>query len=301
MIENSVLDISEEVENARAENTPIVCLESTVFSKLGLPSPANAEALTRCLSVIRDHGVVPAVTAVIDGRLRLGLKDSELERILDCEEKIAVRDLSSAVARKYPVGVTTVSASLAIVNAAGEKVFCTGGIGGVHRGASETFDISADLYALSRFNVLCVSAGAKVFLDLPKTIEVLESLGVPVLGWNTNTFPAFYLRDSGLPISEVTTASEVIQVLAATSSLGLDHGVLLNVPIPEEAALDSEVIHELIRSSIIELEDKGITGQGVTPFILERLAKETEGASVPANMALLENNASVACTIAKLL
>ncbi len=296
-----MLDISDEVATAKSESMPIVCLESTVFSQLGLPSPANADALSRCLAVIRSNGVVPAVTAVIDGKLRLGLSESELERVLYADEKISIRDLSTAVAKKCHVGVTTVSASLAIANAAGEKVFCTGGIGGVHRGASETFDISADLYALSRFNVLCVSAGAKVFLDLPKTIEVLESLGVPVLGWNTNTFPAFYLRDSDLPISEVTTANEVIQVLAATSSLGLDHGVLLNVPIPEEAALDSEVIHELIRSSIIELEDKGITGQDVTPFILERLAKETEGASVPANMALLENNASVACTIAKLL
>ena len=295
------IKLSYEVAQARSNGIPIVCLESTVFSQLGLPSPSNAEALDRCIAVLRDQGVVPAVSAVIDGELRLGLEESEYDKIFSASTKVSVRDLPLAIGQKLDVGVTTVSASLAIAHTAGEKVFCTGGIGGVHRGSSITGDISADLHALAQFNVLCVSAGAKVFLDLSGTLEFLETLGVPVLGWQTDKFPAFYLRDSNIQIPKVDTEEEVSSRMESIRNLGFRHGVLLNVPIPIEAELNSEQIWSLIENCLDECADQGISGQGVTPFILDRLAKATSGESIPANLALLENNAHVASRIAKYL
>ena len=216
----------------------------------------------------KNNDVVPAVTAVLDGQLRLGLEESEYERIFTATNKVSVRDLSVAIGKGLDVGVTTVSASLAIADAAGEKVFCTGGIGGVHRGAHITGDISADLHALSRFNVLCVSAGAKAFLDLPVTLEYLETLGVPVLGWETNEFPAFYLRQSGLEIPRVDSVEEVASIFKTISGLGHQHGLLLNAPIPLEAELDSEMIWSLIENSIEDCDRQGISGQAVTLLFL---------------------------------
>jgi pseudouridine-5'-phosphate glycosidase len=299
MQSNSPIKLSKEVAEAKANGAPIVCLESTVFSKLGLPSPSNAEALELCISELRKDNVVPAVSAVIDGELRLGLEESEYDQIFSASTKVSVRDLPIAVGKDLNVGVTTVSASLAIAHAAGERVFCTGGIGGVHRGASLTGDISADLHALAKFNVVCVSAGAKVFLDLPATLEFLETLGVPVLGWQTDQFPAFYLRNAGLEIERVNSAKEVVTILDAIDLLDLGHGVLLNVPIPSEDELDAEKIWTVIQKCIDECDEQGISGQEVTPFILEQLAAGTEGESIPANLALLKNNAKVASQIAR--
>ena len=301
MESNSPVKLSEEVTKAKADGIPIVCLESTVFSQLGLPSPSNAEALELCISTLKNNDVVPAVTAVIDGQLRLGLEESEYERIFTATNKVSVRDLSVAIGKGLDVGVTTVSASLAIADAAGEKVFCTGGIGGVHRGAHMTGDISADLHALSRFNVLCVSAGAKAFLDLAVTLEYLETLGVPVLGWGTNEFPAFYLRQSGLEIPRVDSVEEVASIFKTVSNLGHQHGLLLNAPIPIEAELDSEIVWSLIENCIEDCDRQGISGQAVTPFILEQLANATKGRSIPANLALLQNNAELASRIARVL
>ena len=293
--------LSKEVKEAKADEVPIVCLESTVFSQLGLPSPSNAEALELCMTTLRNNDVVPAVSAVINGELRLGLEESEHERILTATTKVSVRDLPVAVGKGLDVGVTTVSASLAIADAAGEKVFCTGGIGGVHRGAHITGDISADLHALSRFNVLCVSAGAKAFLDLPVTLEYLETLGVPVLGWETNEFPAFYLRKSGLEIPRVDSVEEVSSIFETISNLGHRNGLLLNAPIPLEAELDSEMVWSLIENCIEDCDRQGISGQAVTPFILEQLVNATKGESIPANLALLQNNAELASHIARFL
>ena len=301
MQSNSSVKLSTEVTKAKADGVPIVCLESTVFSQLGLPSPSNAEALELCLSTLRNNDVVPAVSAVIDGELRLGLEEPEYERIFTATSKVSVRDLPVAVGKVLDVGVTTVSASLAIADAAGEKVFCTGGIGGVHRGAHMTGDISADLHALSRFNVLCVSAGAKAFLDLAVTLEYLETLGVPVLGWETNEFPAFYLRQSGLEIPRVDSVEEVASIFKTVSNLGHQHGLLLNAPIPIEAELDSEIVWSLIENCIEDCDRQGISGQAVTPFILEQLANATKGRSIPANLALLQNNAELASRIARVL
>ena len=301
MQSNSRIKLSKEVTKAKADGIPVVCLESTVFSQLGLPSPSNADALELCMSTLRNNDVVPAVSAVMDGQLRLGLEESEHERIFTATNKVSVRDLPVAVGKGLAVGVTTVSASLAIADAVGEKVFCTGGIGGVHRGAHITGDISADLHALSRFNVLCVSAGAKAFLDLSVTLEYLETLGVPVLGWQTDEFPAFYLRKSGLGIPRVDSVEEVASIFETISSLGHRTGLLLNAPIPLEAELDSEMIWSLIENSIEDCDRQGISGQAVTPFILEQLANATKGESIPANLALLQNNAEVASRIARVL
>jgi len=294
-----IVRVSDEVESALSDGTPVIALESTVFSRLGLPQPANADALSRCLSTFTDNGTVPGVTAVIKGEVCLGLGDSELEQILDAETKIASRDLPMAMAEKIPVGVTTVSASLAITAAAGVKVFCTGGIGGIHHGYEETGDLSADLYALAKHQVICVSAGAKAFLDLPRTLEMLESLGVPVLGWRTDEFPAFYLRTSGVPIHQIEEAVTVVDTLKNAAALSLPQGVLVGVPIPEKNQLDPEKVWPLIDKALAASKKLGIRGPKVTPFILDALAKETGGDSIPANLALLENNAQVAVKIAK--
>ena len=192
--------IDAEVAAALAAGGAVVALESTIFSNLGLPSPANAEALDRCLAAVRRGGAVPAVTAVLDGVARLGLAPGEHERILGPARKAAERDLAVALAQGWPVGATTVSASVALAHLGGVSVFATGGIGGVHRGASETGDVSADLDALARHPVVTVCAGAKVFLDLARTLEELERIGVPVLGWRHDWFPAFYTRSSGLRV-----------------------------------------------------------------------------------------------------
>ncbi len=299
MVHAGKVRFSEEVADAISDGLPIVALESTVFSTLGLPQPANSDALERCVSTIHDNGAVAAITAVIDGEARLGISSNEWERILNCDTKVASRDLPLSIAERREAGATTVSASLAIAAAAEIKVFCTGGIGGVHHGYSETGDLSADLYALARHRVVCVCAGAKAFLDLSRTLEMLESLGVPVLGWNTNDFPAFYLRSSKLPIPPVRDTATIVSVFENISALALPQGILVGVPIPEEHELDPEKSWELIDRALAEAKEAGIRGPDVTPFILETVAKETQGESIPANLALLENNAKVAVEIAK--
>lgn len=299
MVHAGKVRFSEEVADAISDGLPIVALESTVFSTLGLPQPANSDALERCVSTIHDNGAVAAITAVLDGEARLGISSNEWERILNCDTKVASRDLPLSIAERREAGATTVSASLAIAAAAEIKVFCTGGIGGVHHGYSETGDLSADLYALARHRVVCVCAGAKAFLDLSRTLEMLESLGVPVLGWNTNDFPAFYLRSSKLPIPPVRDAATIVSVFENVSALALPQGILVGVPIPEEHELDPEKGWELIGRALAEAKEAGVRGPDVTPFILETVAKETQGESIPANLALLENNAKVAVEIAK--
>ncbi|MEM9515895.1 MAG: pseudouridine-5'-phosphate glycosidase [Actinomycetota bacterium] len=287
---------SSEVAAAQRAGQPIVALESTIFSNLGLPSPDNAVALERCVAAVRNAGAVPAVTAVLDGDVRLGLADEEYPRILGEARKMAERDVPVAVSQGWSVGATTVSASLAIAAAGDVAVFATGGIGGVHRGL-DSFDISADLDAIAHHRVVTVSAGAKAFLDLGKTLEYLETRGVPVLGWRHDDFPAFYARSSGFPVAHrVESAEEVAAILAAgTRPTG---GVLLAVPIPEAAALDGAEIDAAISAALDAADADGVVGPAVTPYVLERIAHVTEGRSVPANLALAEHNASVAADIA---
>jgi pseudouridine-5'-phosphate glycosidase len=289
--------ISEEVGGALSEGRGVVALESTIFSNLGLPAPANREALERCVAAVRRRGAVPAITAVLDGVARVGLDDVEHERICGPARKTAERDLGVAVAQGWRFGATTVSASLALAHAAGVPVFATGGIGGVHRGAEATGDVSADLGAIASHPLVTVCAGAKAFLDLPRTLEELERLGVPVLGWRHDWFPAFYTRSSGLSVPHrVETAAEVAAILAHRPRP--DVGVLLTVPIPIDAELNPAATESTVAAALADAAGAGVTGAAVTPFVLARIAAVTEGDSVPANLALAENNAAVAAAIA---
>jgi pseudouridine-5'-phosphate glycosidase len=289
--------LSAEVAAAIADGRPVVAMESTIYSHLGLPSPANREALDRCSAAIRDGGCVPAVTAILDGVVRLGLTDAEHERILGPARKVAERDIAVAVAQKWDFAATTVSAAVSIAAAGGVSVFATGGIGGVHRGAELTGDISADLDAIASYPVVTVSAGAKAFLDLPRTLEYFETIGVPVLGWKHEWFPAFYARSSGLKVPhQVQSAREVADILLHRSRANT--GVLLTVPIPIEAELDAAQLDSVLAQALIDCEAAEIRGAAVTPFVLGRIGQATEGRSVPANLALAENNARVAAQVA---
>jgi pseudouridine-5'-phosphate glycosidase len=289
--------VSDEVAAALAESRPIVALESTIFSNLGLPSPSNVEALDRCIAAIRDGGAVPAITGVLDGVARVGLDPDEHDRILGAARKVAERDLGVAVAQGWEFGATTVSASVALCAAVGVSVFATGGIGGVHRGAETTGDISADLDALAHHAVVTVCAGAKAFLDLGRTLEYLETVGVPVLGWQHDDFPAFYTRSSGLPVPHrVETAVEVAGILEHRTRER--SGVLVGVPIPVADELDPAELDRVLDDALTDCNTAGITGAAITPFVLGRIAEATDGRSVPANLALAENNARVAAQIA---
>ena len=294
---SSTIRVSTAVAAALAAGRPVVALESTIFSNLGLPAPANGEALRRCLAAVRDGGAEPAVTAILDGQARVGLEPGEEERVLTGTYKVAERDIAVALARGLPVGVTTVSASVALAHAAGIQVFATGGIGGVHRGAEVTGDISADLDALANHPVITVCAGAKAFLDLARTLEYLESAGVPVLGWRHEWFPAFYLRSSGLPVPH---RAESAQFVADVLRFRVRDrtGVLLTVPIPPADELDPAALNAALGAALAACTAEGVTGAAVTPFVLARIEQQTAGASVPANLALAENNARVAAAVA---
>lgn len=286
-----------EVADALRDGRPVVALESTIFSNLGLPSPANAEALSRCVAALRSRGAVPAVTAVLDGVALVGLDEAQHERILGTARKVAERDVPVAVAQAWPFGATTVSASVALAHRAGVSVFATGGIGGVHRGVELSGDVSADLDAIANHPVVTVCAGAKAFLDLPRTLEYLETAGVPVVGWRHDWFPAFYTRSSGLPVPHrVEEAGEVAAVLR--SRLRPDTGVLVAAPIPEADELPAAELDDVLRRALADCDAAGISGAAVTPFVLGRISEATAGRSVPANLALAENNAAVAAEIA---
>lgn len=296
---SSPLRVSAEVSDAVGAGVPVVALESTIFSGFGLPAPHNLTCFEQCTAAIRNGGAVPAVTAVIDGVARVGIDDDELERVLGGAVKVAARDLGHAVATDLDVGVTTVSATVTLAAAAGVSVFATGGIGGVHRGAELTHDVSHDLPAMARHPVVTVSAGAKAFLDLAATLEQLETLGVPVVGWHTERFPAFYVRDSGLPVTRsVTSGREVAAMLAASRALGHPGGILVANPIPAEAELDPTRIDAALTAALAEVDARGLRGPEVTPVVLAAIADATDGDSVPANLALAENNARVATEIA---
>ena len=293
----SAIVVSDEVREALAQRRPVVALESTIFSTLGLPVPHNAEALRRCAATVRVGGAVPAVTAVLDGQWRVGLSAAQEERVLLGTRKVAERDLAVATAQGWEVGVTTVSASVALAARAGIEVFATGGIGGVHRGAELTGDVSADLDALAHHPVVTVCAGAKSFLDLARTLEHLETAGVPVLGWRHDDFPAFYVRSSGLPVPHrVEEAAEVARVLRARSRAST--GVLLAVPIPAAAELDRDRHDAALLAALAAADAEGVRGAAVTPYVLELVGRETGGGSVPANLALAEHNAGVAALVA---
>ena len=292
-----LIDLSREVAAALNDNHPVVALESTIFSGMGLPQPHSRTALERCETVVRAAGAVPAMTAVIGGRWVIGVAGEQLEQVFATTRKVAERDLAVAAAQSWTSGATTVSATTALAHLAGIEVFATGGIGGVHRQSELTGDISADLDALASHPVITVCAGAKAFRDLPRTLEYLETVGVPVLGWQHDWFPAFYTRSSGLKVGHrVDSAAEAAGVLR--SRVRPESGVLLTAPIPVDDELDPERINGCIAQALADWAAAGIIGPQVTPFVLERLAAETAGDSIRANLALAENNAAVAAAVA---
>ena len=294
--------ISPAVRAALDRGRPVVALETTIFSGLGLPDPAGREALARCLAAVADNGAVPALTAVLDGEAVVGVEPDEHERLFACTAKVAVRDLPVAVAQGWDAGVTTVSASLQLAALAGIGVFATGGIGGVHRDASVTGDVSADLVALRRFEVVTVCAGAKAFLDIPRTLEHLETWSVPVLVLGADDFPAFTTRSSGVPAPRrVDTLDEVAAVTAAARDLGYRGGIVLAVPVGEADEVPKAVLDAAIERAVRAAADAGISGPAVTPYVLDAIAAATDGRSVPANLALAEQNAAVAARLAVLL
>ncbi len=291
--------IAPEVEAALAAGRPVVALESTVFSRLGLPDPAGAEALRRSLEAVRAAGAVPALTAVLDGVARVGVDESEFPAVLAASRKAGERDLPVAVAQRWPAAGTTVSASVALAAAAGITVFATGAIGGVHRDWARSGDESADLPALARHPVVTICAGAKSFLELAVTLERLETLGVPVIGLGTDEFPAFYSRRSGLPVPHrVDSAAEAAAVVTAARGLGYRGGILIASPVPEADEVPIEEVEPLVESALAEAEAAGVAGGAVTPFVLQRLAAGTGGRTVAANVALVADNARVAAAVA---
>ncbi len=297
-----MLRIHPVVRAALAEGRPVVALESTISSTLGLPVPFNAEVLGRCVRAIESGGGVAAITAVLDGEAHVGVDPSDFERLLGATKKCAERDLSVAVAERWDVGVTTVSATVALCAASGVRVFATGGIGGVHRDDHLSGDVSADLRAIARHPVIVVTAGAKAFLDLAKTAELFDSLSVPVLGFRTDEFPAFYSRTSGIAVHRrIEHPAVAAAVLRARIELGLPGGVVVANPIPVDAEIPAADIASAIDDALASASAAGIHGAALTPFVLGRIAEVTEGRSIPANLALAENNAVVAVQIARAL
>lgn len=295
--EASWLRVNPEVREALENRRPVVALESTLISH-GLPYPQNLHTAQRLEETVRAHGATPATIAIIDGIVRVGLGPDDLARLARSGNvrKVSRRDLPIVVARKS-VGATTVAATMILSAMAGIQVFATGGIGGVHRG--QPFDISADLPELAQTPVVVVCAGAKAILDLPLTLEWLETHGVPVLGYGTDTFPAFYTRSSGLPVdARVDTPQEVAEIVRAKRSMGLRGGTLVAVPVPFEDSVPAERIEAAVQSALEEATAEGIRGQALTPYLLARIVELTGGQSLEANVALLANNAAVAAQVA---
>lgn len=296
------LSYSKEVQEGLEKGLPIVALESTIISH-GMPYPQNVETAREVEQILRDAGCVPATIALIDGQIKIGLSDEELEMFGQAKDvaKASRRDMAYLLATKK-IGATTVAATMIAAELAGIELFVTGGIGGVHRGAETTMDISADLEELSKTKVGVVCAGAKSILDIGLTLEYLETKGVPVIGYGTDELPAFYTRQSGFDVNfKLDTPEEVAKVLRAKWNLNLEGGAVIANPIPEEDALDHDFITNIIEKALKEAEEKGIHGKQVTPFLLGKVKELTDGTSLVANIALVKNNARVGAEIAKVL
>lgn len=294
------LDIAPEVKKALDENKPVVALESTIISH-GMEYPENIESAKRCEEEIRKAGAVPATIAIIGGKLKVGLTEEELEYFGKAKgiAKASRRDIAMILANKMD-GATTVATTMLIADLAGIRVFATGGIGGVHRKAQETFDISADLMELANTNVAVVCAGAKSILDIGLTLEYLETQGVPVIGYNSDDFPAFYTRKSGFNVDYNAKSAKIIaEAIKIKEDLNLKGGMVVANPIPEEYAMDESFINEIIDKAVSDAEEQGIRGKKITPFILAAVYKYTEGKSLYANKQLVYNNARVGAEIAK--
>ena len=297
---NKHIDVSPEVAEALAAGKPVVALESTIISH-GMPYPQNVQTALAVEKVIRDNGAVPATICIINGRLKAGCTPEEIEYLGKSGPRVAKasrRDLAMLVARKAD-GATTVTTTMMIAHMAGIKVFATGGIGGVHRGAETTMDISADLEELAETPVMVVCAGAKSILDLGLTLEYLETHGVPVIGYGTKELPAFYTRKSGFEVDyRVDTPAELAAAFRASLDLGLRGGMLVTNPIPEEFAMDHEVINRAIDEAVAQANAQGIHGKATTPFLLAKVKELTGGDSLDSNIQLVFNNARLAAQTA---
>lgn len=301
MINNKYLSISPEVQEALKNNKPVVALESTIISH-GMPYPKNVETALEVQNIIRENGAVPATIAIIDGFLKVGLTESEIDYLGKKGTeviKVSRRDIPYVVAKKLD-GATTVSATMIISAMAGIKVFATGGIGGVHRGAELTFDISNDLEQLGQTNVSVVCAGAKAILDLPKTLEYLETKGVLVVGYKTKKLPAFYSSSSEYNVDVcIDTPDEIADMIKVKDELDIKGGILITNPIPQEFEVPHEVIDKVIEQAIKEMDEKGIKGKESTPFLLAKICELTGGTSLESNIKLVFNNCKLAAQIAK--
>ena len=296
---NPYLDIKEEVRDALTEGKPVVALESTILSH-GMPYPENVDFAHRVEALVRDEGAVPATCAIVGGRLKVGLEEPELQ--LMCEAK----DVGKVSRRDVPVycaleknGATTVASTMILASMAGVKVFATGGIGGVHRGGQDSMDISADLQELAHTPVTVVCAGAKQILDIGRTLEYLETMGVPVIGHDTDEFPAFYCRRSGFGVDyNARTEAEIAKIIKAQRELGFSGGILVGNPVPEEYGLDNVYMERIIDEALKAAEEAGVRGKNITPFLLSKVKDLTGGESFETNVMLALNNARCASRIA---
>lgn len=294
--------ISEEVKSALFSNQPVVALESTIITH-GMPYPDNFNTTVKLIEIAKDKDVVPAVVGIIDGVAKVGLNMNEIERLSKCRNcfKAAAKDISYCIVKNISAG-TTVSATMFLSRLAGIKVFATGGIGGVHKGVNETFDISSDLFQFRETDMIVVSAGCKSILDIPKTIEYLETIGVPVIGYKTENFPAFYSRDSGINIDmSVDNSYEIAQIYKVMRMLGMKRGILVANPVPEKYEISLEEINNFIESAYKEMEnyqENLYKGKNLTPYLLSKIVEYSKGRSLKTNIELVKNNVDLACDIA---
>ena len=297
---NKYLKLSPEVEEALRTGKPVVALESTIISH-GMPDPQNVETAYACERVCRENGAVPATCAIIGGKLCAGLTPKEIDylgREGTRVTKASRRDLPLLIAKGMD-GATTVAATMIVAHMAGIKVFATGGIGGVHRNGQDTMDVSADLDELGKTPMCVVCAGAKAILDLPRTMEYLETKGVPVIGFGTDELPAFYTAKSGIPLTwRVDDPKEVADAIHAAEDMGFEGGMLVTVPIPEEWSMDADYINKAIDEALVDADRQGIVGKDTTPFLLAKIKEITGGSSLASNIQLVFNNVKTAARIA---
>lgn len=294
------LEITPEIQKALKNNLPIVALESTIISH-GMPYPDNVKMAKKVETIVREQGAIPATIAIMNGKIKIGLSDDDLELLAKSDNviKVSRRDLATVISNKS-MGATTVASTMICANMANIKFFVTGGIGGIHRGYEETLDVSADLEELAETNVTVICAGAKAILDLPRTMEYLETKGVPVVGYQTKVLPAFYTRESDIKLRHyVDNSAELAHIIYTKDQLNLRGGVLVVNPIPKKDSLDANYINAIIDEAVKDSIKENVKGKDVTPYLLKKIVEETKGQSLEANLSLVYNNAKVGAKIAK--
>lgn len=296
---NQYIEIAKEVEDALKNSLPVVALESTIISH-GMPYPKNIEMATNCERIIRENGAIPATIAIMNGIIKIGLSDKDLNDLATSKNvfKVSRRDLSYVLANQL-YGATTVTTTMICAHMVGIKFFATGGIGGVHRGYEDTLDVSADLEELAQTAVTVVCAGAKSILDLPRTLEYLETKGVPVIGYQTKVLPQFFTRDSDYNLNiYCDEINQIAKVIDTQNKVGLKNGILITNPIPQEYSMNKNYIESIIIESVKEAKKLDIKGKDITPFLLSKIVEKTEGKSLEANIQLVYNNAKICAQIA---